>query len=101
MSANNWTQCPKCVAAEKERQTKAVAKSAKSYGKVDPDKFLAMLEDQKPREIEDTMREDYELGVDSSGDFYVSYRCSCNKCDFEFRYKHECNAMAQTPLPVS
>lgn len=92
MSANNWDQCPKCLESEKQRQLAAGKTAASSYGKIEPDKYLKLLEDQKPRELEDSMREDYELGVQQDGSFYVSYRASCEACDFEFRFSHEMTA---------
>ena len=92
MSANNWDQCPRCLEAEKQRQLAAGKKASSNYGKVDPDQYLKLLEDQKPRDVEDSMREDYELGVQKDGSFYLSYRASCEKCDFEFRFKHKMTA---------
>lgn len=87
MSAENWTICPKCKAAEDRRQEAAHKKAAESYGKVDVEKFDALRELTKPRKLEDTLREDYELGICSDGMFYVSYRGSCEKCNFGHVFK--------------
>lgn len=89
MSADNWTICLKCrkaALAAKERDRK---KLAKQYGKVEPAEFIKRsAEVDKPVGLEETLREDYETGL-HEGQFYVSYRASCNRCDFEFSYKHE------------
>ena len=90
MSADNWTYCPQC---KKNREVKRAAqkrRAEKSYGKVSPeeyDRLLAAANDET--ELEDTLREDYELGVDDIGHFYVSYRASCEQCDFAFTFKHD------------
>jgi hypothetical protein len=35
-----------------------------------------------------TMREDYEIGVDSSGLFEVNYSCVCTECGFDYAYRY-------------
>lgn len=98
MSADNWTICPECKAKEDQRQADAHKKAAESYGKVSVDKFDSLRKAALPLVVEDTLREDYELGVGKDGQFYVSYRCSCEKCDFEHVFKHtEKLKIASTP----
>lgn len=91
MSANNWTTCPKCKDRAATKQAQAAMDAAEAYGKV----TIAQYEHLKLQIVEaakfdrETMREDYELGVDQNGRFYVDYSCSCQTCDFEFSYRHE------------
>ena len=67
-----------------------MAKAAKAYGKLSQDEWLKLSnEAAKPVEIEEAMREDYEIGVDKDGCFDVSYRASCQDCQFVFTFKHK------------
>ncbi len=91
MSADNWATCPKCLKkrrAEKEQLTK---RAADSYGKVSAEDFdeLRKKADSLSMDIEETFREDYELGILESGEFYVSYQGQCSVCDFGKQFKHE------------
>ncbi|MDE2105007.1 MAG: hypothetical protein KGL39_47655 [Patescibacteria group bacterium] len=62
---------------------------ARQYGKIEPTEFIKRsAEAEKPVDLEETLREDYELGL-LNGQFYMSYRAACNACKFEFRYRHE------------
>ncbi len=90
MSADNWRSCPACLAAAEKARQECVAKAEKSYGKVSSEKYLALLEKARTptAELRETLREDYECYVDDEGTFTVSYSCSCQKCPFQFEYKH-------------
>lgn len=66
-----------------------VRKANESYGFVPPGEYLKLLEESRnPENAEETLREDYELGVDTEGLFSVSYSASCESCDFSFKFKH-------------
>ncbi len=95
MSADNWTICPQCrreAIAEKER---LVEECAKAYGKVTPEEWTALTtESHKPLPDLDTLREDYEIGVESSGEFFVSYGCSCLNCEFKYSFRQKENVLA-------
>ena len=90
MSADNWATCPKCLrtaAAEKEARHRT---AAEAYGKVPADEWRALVaEAEAEPELEDTLREDYSVGMTVTGRFYVSYRGRCQRCDFEHRFKAE------------
>lgn len=58
MSADNWGICPVCHPG----------------GNID--------------EYEHTLREDYEQGMQSDGEYYVIYSCSCKECGFRWGYRH-------------
>lgn len=89
MSADNWMVCPTCA---KEREK--VLEQAKSelkllYGVVSVEEFdrkrshVAALE-YKNTHADRTMREDYTVGVTSTGRFVLDYECSCKLCGSEF-----------------
>jgi hypothetical protein len=60
-----------------------------SYGKVSAEEYLCLTKQfEKPVEREQTLREDYELGI-VENKFYVSYRASCTACKFSFTFKEE------------
>lgn len=94
MSPKDWAVCPSC--RRKAEQEHAAAKQAldDSYGAVTLEKFReleAELSDlyDKTIDMNESMREDYQLGFDGSGEFYVYYRASCADCGFEFVYDHQ------------
>lgn len=90
MSANNWTYCPQCIRNGVIKTEAARRKAAASYGKVSADEYAGLLADADNEErIQETMREDYELGVDRGGEFEICYSCSCDKCGFRFTFKHK------------
>ena len=90
MSPRAWGTCPAC---EKEaRETKETEKKelAKQYGKIPPEEYIQRrTEVDKPIEVEETLRENYELGVDMDFKFTAYYRCHCENCGFEFKFEHE------------
>ncbi len=100
MSADNWAICPQCwsLAVAANRQSRLDAGAA--YGKVDPEEYLRMLAESKKEPdtttFESTLREDYELGVNEDGQFYVSYGCSC-RCGYSFKFKHEQQTEKKAP----
>ena len=90
MSANNWSTCPRCVAANRETQRKRLAAVQKKYGKIPAEKWEALAaEARQPMEDTESLREDYELGITNEGEFFVIYRASCEYCGFKHDFKHE------------
>jgi hypothetical protein len=89
MGADNWAICPKCrVAAIKVRE-KLYSKAEKAYGSKSADEYLALrAEAEKPLAMEQTLREDYGLGVGIDGVFGVGYRARCTTCGFSYEYQH-------------
>jgi len=101
MSADNWGICPKCR-SEAIRKAEAADKATRAkYGKISAQLYedsmaavrllMRKAESDEPR----TLREDYELGIDSEGAFEINYRASCQTCDFKFSFKHTCDAGAK------
>lgn len=96
MSANNWTQCPRCYVTNLTKAKELDKAASEAYGKVPVEQFdelrdkarsfrEAIVTDDK---FSSSLREDWDLGI-HKGKFYVSYGASCSTCGFEFRYKHE------------
>jgi len=99
MSADNWRACPNCLAKEQSKLDKIKARVSADYGKIPADEYLQLVaESKKELKLPDTLREDYEIGMYDEFDFYVSYSCSCSKCNYSFDYKHEENVMKK-PTP--
>lgn len=90
MSADNWTLCPRCLKTCSEEWEKYLAETRASYGKVPASDYIeAIAKAEKPLRLEDTFREDYEIGITKDGKFIVSYGGSCERCGFKHEFKHE------------
>jgi len=84
MSADNWGVCPKCMAKAVRDKDNLKLKIDNSYAKIPAEKYLELFNKWKePIAIKNTLREDYELGVDADGIFYVDYSCACTTCTFK------------------
>lgn len=98
MGADSWDICPRCL-AEAEVEKEAMVTAAKeAYGKLPPEEYLALrTKAEAPMDLEETLREDYELGIASGegnmerGTFYVEYkaRCTTAGCGFKHDYTYE------------
>ena len=89
MSADNWTICPQCCARAEKRREAMLKKAADSYGKISPEEYLKLREEaQKAPNVEPTLREDYEIGMDETGFFEVAYSCACRACGFAHKHEH-------------
>lgn len=92
MSADNWGDCPKCKVDIELKNAQEIAEVNKLYGKVSADEYMARLKQAGKNKYEDgTLREDYEIGVTSCGEFYVSYGAYCSRCGFQYDYDYKEN----------
>lgn len=90
MSADNWRECPKCLKDAIARKEALANKVIESYGKISAEEYLSLVAEQQEPIVPDvTLREDWDIFTDETGIFLVSYRCSCSKCGFSYRFKHE------------
>lgn len=92
MSADNWTICPRCCEAAEKVKAAKEKKAADAYGKKPMGAYLALQEEaEKPIAIQQTFREDYEVGIDRDGGngFHVRYSGGCRACKLSFEYKYE------------
>jgi len=71
MSAYSWRICPRC----KIKNDEANAKKLSGV--------------EKPNELKETLREDYEIGIDEDGLFYVNYGGRCDECGLVYKFNHE------------
>lgn len=89
MSADNWGVCPKCFAVEMDAYNKRLSLPSMCYAKVSAEEYLKAVEQSKiPPKEDNSLREDYEIGCEKTGKFYVIYSCSCS-CGFSFEYRHD------------
>lgn len=97
MSADNWSECPKCIVEICATYEKKVAESAArlqaAYGKVDAEEYLRMSATHEElvdgQELaEETLREDYEQGI-HEGKYFCDYSAVCQQCGWSFTFNHE------------
>ena len=96
MSADNWTQCPRCYVTNREKLAVLEKTASESYGNAPAEQFDRLREDARSfckaissnGDFTETLREDYEIGI-QEGEFYVSYGSFCQTCGFTFSYTHE------------
>lgn len=96
MSADNWTQCPRCLVTNKAKADELDKIASEAYGKVSAEKFDQLRQDafsfRKAITLDgnftETLREDYEIGI-QNGEFSVGYYAECETCGFKFEFKHE------------
>lgn len=99
MSADNWAVCPKCKANKLAARDEAKRLADESYGRVDSSEYLRLLQVSSiPVTEQETMREDYEIGIDDEGLLIVSFQASC-ECGFEFTFKHQKNVLNAKAQP--
>ena len=87
MSADRWSECPKCRVDLDVDSKRRAKKAADAYGKVSHDEYERLIADRdKPRKLATTLREDYEIGA-NEGELRISYHASCEKCGFAYSFK--------------
>jgi len=90
MSADNWAICPKCEKLEKESINLKRKKADDSYGKVSKEEYeMLNFEASQTPQLHQTLRENYEIGINENGEFMIVYRCSCKTCGFSKNFRHE------------
>lgn len=90
MSADNWTECPRCLQEEVKKKDELMAQADSAYGTIPKAEYLELLKKSgEPLKAEQTLREDYEFWTNPDGEFKASYRCHCDRCGFKHTFKHE------------
>ena len=90
MSANNWTDCPKCREASRIAKDLALQLATEAHGKVPVGECEKMLTDTVAMGfVSNSLREDYSLGLSREGKFEVRYRAYCATCGFEYTFHEE------------
>lgn len=90
MTADNWDICPWCKKLVEKRKEEKIRLAKESYGNVRIEDFERLrLEATKQTKLDETLREDYSIGITVDEDFYVEYSARCLVCGFSFKFKHE------------
>lgn len=99
MSADNWTQCPKCKVRLVKEHERLKDSTSKSYGKIPADEYIKNVK-ELPRLplITESLREGWDIGIYGT-DFTVSYKGSCQDCGFEFVFNKKINAIMNQKNP--
>ncbi len=105
MSADNWGICPHCKKINDRALVELRESIEKSYGVAPPEVYLSSLKNlysQENKEIEHTLREDYELYINEiSGMFSMHYSAYCSACEFTFEFKHDQDTGALQHQPAA
>ena len=89
MSADNWTECPRCLEREVKRKDELKLKAESEYGKLPKAEYLELLKrSEEQLNTRQTLREDYEFWTDQDGEFSAKYSCRCDVCGFKHEFKH-------------
>jgi len=89
MSADNWAICPKCKIKNDQINEKRLLDVEKKYGIISSEEYIALVKEvSEPIEIEETLREDYYIGIED-GIFEVEYSCNCSVCGFKYSFENE------------
>jgi len=88
MSADNWRICPKC-----HKNTVPLIKP--EYGVVSEAEYLEAIK-KEPEPEEENLREDWDIGIDEDGSFFVNYSCFCELCGFRFEFEQEVNVFKRS-----
>jgi hypothetical protein len=92
MSADNWRVCPRCLAIAKAKYFADKQRVEDAYGQVGMEEYLKLVTGLgepptffgKP----ESLREDYEIILTVNGEFFISYVCRCENCDFRHEFNH-------------
>ncbi len=92
MSADNWTNCPRCLDAAEKAHAAEIAAVMATYGTIPVEEFdakRAALPTVTPAasEVYMTFREDYEIYDAETGEVRISYRGGCTKCSLACEIK--------------
>lgn len=91
MGADNYTICPKCKLQHEEEIKNKHAELYTGRDKMTLDEFRVAFDsivELQRKDLENSFREDYEIGVFDGELFEINYRGSCNICKFKFDYKY-------------
>ena len=84
MSADNWTECPRCSPPPPPSRK---AQLAEAYGKVSIEEYERLKVAPEVSEERETLREDYHIGIHDRI-FMVSYEASCTFCGWRHTFEH-------------
>ena len=94
MSADNWTECPRCDERHAGVEIQMKKQLSEVYGDVTAERYDELKEALAAHQREilpDTLREDYGFQFNgTSGELGMYYGCRCTEdgCGFKFEYKN-------------
>jgi len=91
MGATNYRLCPACVKRDQEKLEALTRQLEATYGKIPLGEWNEIQAKIKHHpSLGETLREDYELGTQVIGTFFVNYRAFCEspECDYDVSYDH-------------
>lgn len=97
MSADNWAQCPRCLAERRAEVARLEANVQEAYGKVPVAEFDALrarADTLGNAQLEASFREDYEVYGAEDGVVRVDYSGNCQVCSLALKFTHA------VPVPV-
>lgn len=99
MSADNWTQCPRCLQRRAAEITSRAAHIETIYGTVTAAEYEAAraeVEKLRTTTLGSWFREDYEIGMQPDGTLSIGYSGSCSTrsggCGLVVKFAHEAPA---------
>lgn len=85
MSAKNWATCPACYKKALAAQTRSKLKLEEAYGRVSIEEFSELQEiANRPIVTNQSLREDYHLGINADQVFELLYKAACQHCDYQY-----------------
>ena len=96
MSADNYTQCPRCRENLVKQADELAKEVVHKYGIISMEEWTELQREAKRlksdvlngSEDHYEFREDYETYLDSDGWVQISYRGSCSQCGLSYRFEH-------------
>ncbi len=90
MSADNWAICPRCKVRTYGEQQRLIDEAMSAYGRLPADEYLRLRERAEDGvSLEETFREDYDVGLSEDGEFSVNYAGECQKCGLRHSFSHK------------
>lgn len=96
MSADNWSECPRCLRNNKKEAQAIITKARSHYGIVGLKVYTELVKaaEKEADELRDPvdstpLREDYQIYTTNDGKFVISYSASCYTCGWENLFEHE------------
>lgn len=90
MSADRWKKCPVCAVNKEKDVLKLRSQVNHEYGKLSQEHWLELkkeVDEFASTPLEETLREDFEIGLNEDGWLDIYYTCSCHICGTTRKYE--------------
>jgi hypothetical protein len=96
MSADRWSECLVCKKKAVLEHVEKLRVAQESYGKIPASEYAdKMMALSMPKKFEETLRQDWHLGIDDTGLFEIGYYAHCQKCGFKYKFEAKEDAMTK------